>query len=275
MNSNNKIPKIIHYCWFSNEEKPLKIRKCMATWKKVLYDYEIRCWDGNSFDLSSIPIVKQAVEKKKWAFAADYIRLYALYTEGGIYLDSDVEVLKSFDRFLDDSFFIGTDSADRMDDYIYLEAGIFGSIKGHPYLKKCMEYYERLNVKLDKETLQHVLQFDRVENRRIYDDNGQFKLVIAPIVMAEYMKSYGYVRENRLQRLSDGIVVYPTPIFINHENKISSKVYAVHWNVGSWLDIEHRGLLFKFCKKWDLMKIYGLLERIMMRLKNIPVPRQE
>ena len=268
MKIQNKIPKIIHYCWFSEEEKPLKIRRCMASWKKILYDYEIRCWDGNSFDFNSIPIVKQAIERRKWAFAADYIRLYALYTKGGIYLDTDVEVFNSFDRFLDDSFFIGTDIADRMEDYIYLEAGIFGSIKGHQYLKKCMEYYENLDVKLDEKTLQGIIKFDLVENRRIYDGNGHLRLVIAPIVMSECMKPYGYVRENRLQKLTDGIVIYPTPIFINHEHHISQEVYAIHWNTGSWLDIEHRGWLFKFCKKWDLMRPYGFIEKIMIRLKD-------
>ena len=268
MTSESKIPKVIHYCWFSNDEKPLKVRRCMASWKKALSDYEIRCWDGKSFDFSSVPIVKQAIEQKKWAFAADYIRLYALYTEGGVYLDADVEVFKSLDRFLGDLFFIGTDCADRLEDYIYLEAGIFGSIAGHGYLQKCMEYYEQLDVTLDNNILQKVIQFDRVENRRIYDENGHLQLVIAPIVMSEYMKPYGYVRENRLQKLTDGIVVYPTPIFINHEHDVSRKVYAVHWNTGSWLDIEHRGWLFKFCKKWDLMKPYSLIEKVMRRLNK-------
>jgi len=263
-----KIPKILHYCWFSNEEKPLKIRRCMASWMKILPDYEIRCWGGNSFDFDSIPIVKQAMEQKKWAFASDYIRLYALYTEGGIYLDSDVEVLKGFDRFLNDEFFIGTDCADRLEDFIYLEAGIFGSVKGHPFLMDCMEYYEKLDVKLDEVALQNTIQFDKPENRKLHDGIGRLKLVIAPIVMAEYMKKYGYVRENNLQKLKDGIVVYPTPFFINHEHKVSRDVYAVHWNTGSWLDTEHRGMLFKFSKKWDLMQQYGFIERIITLLRS-------
>ena len=99
------IPKRIHYCWLSDEPFPRKIRKCMDTWRKTHPDYEIVRWSTENFDVESIPYVKEAFEAKKWAFAADYIRMYALYTEGGIYLDSDVVLLKRFDDFLDNSFF--------------------------------------------------------------------------------------------------------------------------------------------------------------------------
>ena len=84
------IPKIIHFCWLSGDPYPEKIRKCMKTWKKVMPDYEIKLWSMETFDVSSAPVyVQEAVKARKWAFAADYIRMYALYTEGGIYLDSD------------------------------------------------------------------------------------------------------------------------------------------------------------------------------------------
>ena len=99
------IPKIIHYCWLSDEPFPRKIQKCMDTWAKTHPDYEIKRWSTKNFDVNSAPYVKEAFEARKWAFAADYIRMYALYTEGGIYLDSDVVLLKKFDDFLDNSFF--------------------------------------------------------------------------------------------------------------------------------------------------------------------------
>ena len=92
------IPKVIHYCWLSNDPYPDKIRKCMDTWKKVLPDYQIKLWNTENFDMSKAPAyVREAFEQRKWAFASDYIRMYALYTEGGVYLDSDVKVLKSFE----------------------------------------------------------------------------------------------------------------------------------------------------------------------------------
>ena len=100
------IPKVIHYCWLSNDPYPDKIRKCMDTWKKVLPDYQIKLWNTENFDMSKAPAyVREAFEQRKWAFASDYIRMYALYTEGGVYLDSDVKVLKSFDEFLNYKFF--------------------------------------------------------------------------------------------------------------------------------------------------------------------------
>ena len=84
------IPKIIHWCWLSGDPYPPKIQACLDTWKKVLPDYEIILWDTNRFDVNSTPWTKQAFEVKKYPFVADYIRLYAIYNYGGIYLDSDV-----------------------------------------------------------------------------------------------------------------------------------------------------------------------------------------
>ena len=94
------IPKIIHYCWLSGDAFPENIRTCFASWKQFLPDYEFRLWDTARFDVHSLPWTKEAFEAKKYAFAADYIRLYALYQFGGIYLDSDVLLYKSFDDLL-------------------------------------------------------------------------------------------------------------------------------------------------------------------------------
>ena len=84
------IPKIIHYCWFSGEKKPRLIRRCIRSWKKILPEYEIRCWDAKSFDFDSVPYVKEAFRLKKWAFVSDYLIFYAFYKYGGIYLVTDV-----------------------------------------------------------------------------------------------------------------------------------------------------------------------------------------
>lgn len=88
------IPKVIHFCWLSCDKYPSKIRYCINSWKEKLPDYEIRLWDLSRFDIDSSVWCKEAFEMKKYAFAADYIRCYALYKEGGIYLDSDVELLR-------------------------------------------------------------------------------------------------------------------------------------------------------------------------------------
>ena len=257
----NKIPKKIHYCWFSGDKKPLKIEKCFKSWKKFLPDYEIICWDSDSFDFDSVPIVRKLIEKKKWGTASDYVRLYALYNHGGIYLDSDVEILKDITPLLNSSFFIGSDWNVRLKNFYYLEAGIFGSVKGHQYLLKCMRHYEAINKPLDEESFAILESFDKIENRSLYDKNGNNRLVIAPIIMAEMMKSYGYENVNKLQQLEEDITVYPTPILVNHEHKPTKETYAIHWNTGTWINDQHRGFLYKICKKYDFMKFYNLLEK--------------
>lgn len=99
------IPKKIHFCWMSGDPYPAKIKRCMKTWRRVMPDYEIKLWNAQNFDVEGAPdYVREAIRQRKWAFAADYIRMYALYHEGGIYLDSDVLVLKPFDDLLNHSF---------------------------------------------------------------------------------------------------------------------------------------------------------------------------
>ena len=130
------IPKIIHLCWLSGDSYPPKIAKCLKSWEKYLPDYKIILWDTKRFDLNSSLWVKQAFEKKKYAFAADYIRFYALYHMGGIYLDSDVEVLKDFDDLLDLPYFVGAEKAQTP------EAAIIGAEKGCDWIKQCLDYYQ-------------------------------------------------------------------------------------------------------------------------------------
>ena len=99
------IPKVIHYCWLSGDKMPEDTIKCIESWKKIMPEYKLILWDKNKFDINSIVFTQEACEVKKWAFAADYIRIYALYTEGGIYMDTDVYVKKSFDDLLNNDFF--------------------------------------------------------------------------------------------------------------------------------------------------------------------------
>lgn len=131
------IPKKIHFCWLSGDEYPPLIRYCIETWHKILPDYEIVLWDTKRFDISSVPWVKDAYEAKKYAFAADYIRVYALYTEGGIYLDSDVEMIKSFNPLLNYKSFLGYEASTHG-----IEAAIMGSEPNMSWCKKTLNFYE-------------------------------------------------------------------------------------------------------------------------------------
>lgn len=129
------IPKVIHLCWLSGDEFPETIQRCIDSWKKHLPDYEICLWDTNRFDINSLKWTKEAFEAKKYAFAADYIRLYALYNYGGIYLDSDVLVYKSFDDLLKLPYFIG-------EDYTHcFEAAVIGAEKRCKWIEHIMNRY--------------------------------------------------------------------------------------------------------------------------------------
>lgn len=135
-NDSPMIPKIIHLCWLSGDKYPESIQRCLDSWKTHLPDYEIYLWDTHRFDVNSQPWTKEAFESKKYAFAADYIRLYALYHHGGIYLDSDVLVYKSFDDLLDLPYFIG-------EDYTRcFEAAVMGAEKGCKWIKQILDRYD-------------------------------------------------------------------------------------------------------------------------------------
>ena len=149
------IPKIIHYCWLSNDPYPADIAKCIESWKKYLPDYEFVKWDFNRIDKNKFRWVSEAYDNKKYAFAADYIRGYALYNYGGIYLDSDVEVLKSFDNLLALKYFIGQENS-----CYEWEAAIIGAEKGTEWIGKCLEYYKNKNfINIFGELQTHVLPY--------------------------------------------------------------------------------------------------------------------
>lgn len=134
------IPKIIHFCWLSGDEYPPLIKHCIDTWSKVLPDYEIILWDANRFDIDSVPWVKTAFATKKYAFAADYIRFYALYNYGGIYLDSDVEVLKSFNSLLNAESFMGFEASTDM-----FEPAIVGAKQHTQWCAEVLKFYHNRN----------------------------------------------------------------------------------------------------------------------------------
>jgi hypothetical protein len=135
------IPKIIHYCWLSNDPIPPDYAKCMDSWKAKLSEYEFVLWDTKRFNINSTVWTNQSFEAQLYACACDYIRLYAIYNYGGIYLDMDMEVIKSFDDFLQNDLFLAYENHISEN----IEAGCFGAIKGHPYISKCMKYFESRN----------------------------------------------------------------------------------------------------------------------------------
>jgi hypothetical protein len=204
-------------------------------------DYEIRVWDEHSFDFNSVPFVRDAYKAKKWAFVADYVRLYALYTEGGIYLDSDVKTYKHFDDFLDNEFFIGTEPLGQKDNEVELESAIMGSVPFHPYVKECMDFYLGLDY-----------------NKRI----------TCPMAMSRVLEKYGYDYYNRNQTLSNGVRIYDRTYFGHCFGTAPGDYYAIHYFNASWLEMPH-GKLYNWCKSNDYIDYYLFLQKIAMALKAL------
>ena len=133
------IPKVIHYCWFGRGKMPALSEKCIASWKKYCPDYEIVCWTEDNFDIAQNRYAKEAYDAKKWAFVSDYVRLKVIFDEGGIYLDTDVELLKPLDDLISESGFIG------FDDNGLVSTGLgFAAEKGDPLVEALLRDYDTI-----------------------------------------------------------------------------------------------------------------------------------
>lgn len=213
------IPKIIHYCWLSHDPYPEQIQKCIDSWKKNLPDYKIMLWNYDRFPRGKSKWVDQAFDNHKYAFAADYIRLYALYNYGGIYLDSDVEVLKPFDDLLDLPYFIGQENTPSG-----IEAATIGCKRGWNLIKTMLSYYE---------------------NREFKKLDGTFSTLPLPLIFRKCIESY--YKYNPIKGKSDYkkrvdiINVFPIDWFspkhwLTKEFNMTSNTYSIHHFAGSWVD---------------------------------------
>lgn len=220
------IPKIIHYTWFSGEEMPQILKDCMASWKKHLSDYEFRLWDMNAIkDIDSV-FLKEALSVRKWAYAADYVRLYVLYREGGIYLDTDVLVFKSFNNLLDNKVFIGKEDALNIlpMEYKwanYLTSHCMGAEPQAGFIKDCLRYFENRHF---------ILSEDEKLPQRL-----RYNYVLLPYIQAAIAKEYGYnwsLKVKTVQHCKDGLTIYPPDFFCGFGFIPGS--YCQHLGQGSW-----------------------------------------
>lgn len=215
------IPKIIHYCWMSTDPYPDDIQECIDSWKKVMPDYEIRLWNTKKFDIDICRYTKEAMACRKYAFVSDYIRLYALYHEGGIYLDSDVKALRPFDGLLNEKAFIGFESGGRLGPWL------IASEKGNPLMKELMDYYT---------------------DRSFYQINGEMDLTPNTVPVTNILVKHGLLPDNREQKLS-GITIYPEEYFCpknpwNGKVTVTEKTVAMHLFKGAWNDTADTDLPF-------------------------------
>lgn len=243
------IPKKIHYCWLSNDPLPAKLQQCIDSWKKFLPDYEIVKWDLKRFPLEKNIWVRQAFERKKYAFAADYIRLYALATEGGIYLDSDVEVLKPFDDLLHLPYFVCKENSPQG-----LEAATIGAEPATPWVQACLDYYK---------------------GKAFIDENGhENKMVLPRILLENIERSFviKYVASPK-EIVHDASCVYVLPHdyfspkdYVSKKLSVTSNTYSIHHFAGTWVPLWKKTALrlwvpfsVRFPKIAEKLKNHGLL----------------
>ena len=238
----NKIPKIIHYVWVGGKPKPDSVLKCIESWKKFCPDYEIKEWNESTFDINSNMFVKEAIENRKFAFASDYIRLYALWTEGGIYMDTDVELVKPLDEFLVHRAFSGFENA------VWIPTAVMGAEKEHPWIKLLLSYYDgrhiAVNGKLDTTT------------------NVQ-------IISAQTRLFYDIKMNDTYQELEDDLVFYPHDWFCpkNYVTEViesTENTHAIHHFAGSWTTNKNK-TADKFVK--FIRKLFGAKLFEKMKLK--------
>ena len=207
-------------------------------------------WDANSFDFQSVPFVKAAWEAKKWAFVTDYIRLYALYTEGGVYLDSDVKTFRRFDDFLNNRFFIGLEPL--VDGKIKtVESAIMGAEAGHQYVKECLDYYDTLQFVNDREFMW---------------------VNTCPMIMSKIMEKYDYKYVYATQSLSEGIKIYVNTYFGHGWDADPAKCYAIHYFNNGWIDWRKKDIVvsvYEFCRKNDLLRTYSILRKVFAPIKPL------
>ena len=217
------IPKIIHYFWAGDNPMPEKLLACMSSWKKYLPDYEFRFWNEDSFAGIDSVFVKEAADAKYWAYVADYVRIYALYHFGGVYMDTDVMLYRNLDDFLDNKAFIGKESSIHLDggeQEMYLTTCIMASEAYNPFIGRILAYYDSLHfIQSDMDGLPPVLRY---------------RLVVNSYILSEFAKADGYNPSplfQEIQRLPS-ITIYPSHYFDPETTQRAT--VSRHFAVGSW-----------------------------------------
>lgn len=213
------IPKKIHYCWFGKGEKNELFYKCLDSWKKYCPDYEIIEWNEENYNGFNNNYVKDAYKEKRWAFVSDYVRLDVVYNNGGVYLDTDVELIKSLDNLLELSAFFGVESYD-----LSINTGLgFGAEKNNKVLEDLLNIYKNLS---------------------FYKENKELNLTPCPFYSTTYFEKLGYKKNNETQIIKNAKIFsseffspynYKNGKMINSPNTIS-----IHWYNASWFDEENK-----------------------------------
>ena len=234
------IPKRIHYCWFGRGPMPELALRCIESWHKYMPDYEYKLWNDDNFDINSVPYVKEAYESKKYAFVTDYVRLFALYTEGGIYMDTDVEVLKPYDDLLDLSGFTGYEGSK----YLPPVTGTMASEAGNTWVKEQMDAYDGIHFLLEDGTMDTTTNTTRI---------------------SEIMKRGGFVQNGKKQVYKD-MHIFPVEYFCPRQTTgeffLTENTYCDHHFMGSWDESKKESLLLSIIGQKNMIRLIKIKRRL-------------
>ena len=233
--SEQKIPKKIHYCWFGEGDMPEKNKRCIESWKRTCPEYEIVRWDESNYDWTKNKYMKQAYESKKWGFVPDYARLDIVYSNGGIYLDTDVELIKKPDELLIYDGYMGF----QRNFWIALGLG-FGAKKENLLIRQLRDYYNEID---------------------FIDEHGMINLKAAPYYQTMFLKEKGIKCNNMLQMYKDNLILstdYLDPLgYKNGRLHITDNTISIHHYDESWIDsnLKNKQMYDEIDKMYDYMGI--------------------
>lgn len=245
--NNKMIPKKIHYCWFGGAPLPKSAKNYIASWKKYCPDYEIIQWDESNIDIGKSNFMKEAYENKKWAFVSDYARYKTIYENGGIYLDVDVEAVKSFDSLLKNKVFMGFEGRE------YVNSGLgFGAVKGSAALKSIIDIYDGISFNAHKDNLNEIT---------------------TPVLVTNFLKSNGLIQNGELQKVAS-VTILPEDYLcpknpLTRLVNITDNTFSIHHYDASWVDDEEKLFIEKLEEKGkELFKKYPDLVSIIIPVYN-------
>lgn len=234
------IPKVIHYCWFGGNSLPELEEKCIASWRKYLPEYEIKEWNESNFDVNCCEYVREAYQAKKWAFVSDYARYWILFNFGGLYFDTDVEVIKSLDNFVAAGPFMGTekdfDARRVQGNYVAVNSGLgMGFEKGNEFIGELLKEYES----------SHFIQ-----------ETGSYDLSNTVVLRTtNRLISYGFDNQSHTIQTIKGITIYPKDYFapMNYytgEISITENTRTIHHYLATWLNKREKQIM-EIKKKYE------------------------
>lgn len=214
------IPKIIHYCWFGHNPLPASALKCIASWKKYLPDYEIKEWNEDNFDVNSILYTQQAYEAKKYAFVSDYARYWILFKYGGVYFDTDVELIRPLNDIIDKGAFMGIEIPSKKNKLPLVAPGLGMAVEqNHPFYKKIIDVYSELS---------------------FLNPDGSLNQKTIVSYNTELLVEHGMQPTNEIQQIAS-IWIYPVDYFnplddLTGKLNITENTRSIHWYSRTWTD---------------------------------------